>query len=65
MGLYKYTLFRCKASFKVCFSSGEDGVILCYRFSNVSRLPLHPKKTRDEQLLRCAINFCQAARSDI
>ena len=25
MGLYKYTFFRNKASFKVSFSSGEDG----------------------------------------
>ena len=41
----------CKASFKVSFSSGEDGVILCYRFFKASRLPLHPKKMRDERLL--------------
>ena len=42
--------FRCKAPCKVSFSSGEDGVILCYRFFKVSRLPLQPKKMRDERL---------------
>ena len=62
MGLYKYTLFRCKASFKVCFSSGEEGVILCYRFFKASRLPLRPKKMRDERLLLSYNFFCRQSR---
>ena len=50
-GFISIRFFRCKASFKVSFSSGEDGVILCYRFFKASRMPLHPKKMRDERLL--------------
>ena len=52
-GFISVRFFRCKASFKVSFSSSEDGVILCYRFFKASRLPLSPKKMRDERLLRC------------
>ena len=50
-GFISVRFFRCKASFKVSFSSSEDGVILCYRFFKASRLPLSPKKMRDERLL--------------
>ena len=50
-GFVSIRFFRNKASFKVSFSSGEDGVILCYRFFKASRLPLRPKKMRDERLL--------------
>ena len=52
-GFISIRFFRNKASSKVSFSSGDEGVILCYRFFKVSRLPLHPKKMRDERLLRC------------
>ena len=52
-GFISVRFFRCKASFQVSFSSSEDGVILCYRFFKASRLPLSPKKMRDERLLRC------------
>lgn len=44
MGLYKYTLFRNKASFQVSFSSGEDGVILCYRFFQSEQIAPSPEK---------------------
>ena len=36
-GFISIRFFRNKASFKVSFSSGEDGVILCYRFLKASR----------------------------
>ena len=50
-GFISIRFFRNRASFKVSFSSGEDGLILFYRFFKASRLPLHPKKMRDERLL--------------
>ena len=31
-GFISIRFFRCKASFQVSFSSGVDGVILCYHF---------------------------------
>ncbi len=43
-GFISVRFFRCKASFQVSFSSGEDGVILCYHFFKVSRLPPSPEK---------------------
>ena len=50
-GFISIRFFRCKASFKISFSSGEDGAILCYRFFKARRLPFRPKKMRDERLL--------------
>ena len=50
-GFISIRFFRNIAPFKVSFSSGEDGVILCYRFFKARRLPLNPKKMRDERLL--------------
>lgn len=43
-GFISIRFFRCKASFKVSFSSGEDGLILCYRFFKVSRFTPSPEK---------------------
>ena len=50
-GFISIRFFRNRASFKVSFSLGEDGVILCYCFFKARRLPLNPKKMRDERLL--------------
>ena len=50
-GFISIRFFRCKASFKISFSSGEEGVVLCYHFFKAGRLPLHPKKMCDERLL--------------
>ena len=36
-GFISIRFFRNIAPFKVSFSSGEDGVILCYRFLKASR----------------------------
>ena len=55
MGFVSIRFFRGKASFKVSFSSGRDGVILRCRFFKASRLPLHPKKMRDERLYKRTI----------
>ena len=43
-GFISIRFFRCKASFKVSFSSGEDGLILCYRFSKRTDCPFTRKR---------------------
>ena len=50
-GFISIRFFRNKAPFKVSFSSGDERAYFVLPFFNAHRLPLHPKKMRDERLL--------------